>query len=1045
MEIKLSDWIVEKISKGEVILFLGAGATKGAIGPNGEQALSGDELKVRLSDAFLGGKKKDRPLTEVADYAKNDSSLIEVQKLVGRLFEPLRPATFHSLIPAFRWHAIVTTNYDLVVERAYELSSAPLQRLSKIIRDGDDFFEKISDPSNVPFLKLHGCVSNLSDPTLPLILSSEEYAKHRQNRQLLFKHFQDWAKGYPILFCGHEISDSNLQYILFNLGDASVNRPQYVNVNPGLDDISIRYWSARRISPVKARFEDFLKYLDGTIPKHVRQLAAAIDKSAISFGTRLVKGGSPSTRLIGYTSLELRHVHKGMATEGIDPKDFYRGASAKWGVFQQSLDVRRRITDDILLESFAEEPTKSVRVVLLKGHAGAGKSVTLRRVLWEAVANFDAFGFCLEDGGLLRMDLIEELFRLTDSRITIVIDEVLSFVSELPNLITQAKRRGIRLTLLLGARANEWNIHGSDLQPHVDEEYELRDLSEREIRALLASLEKHNCLGHLSSLTDAQRVDHFKLYADRQLLVALHEATAGKPFEEIVYDEYQSIEPREARALYLDVCTLHRLRVPMRAGLLSRVSGITFHNFEEYFFKPLEHVVRTAYDVSNRDYVYKSRHSLIAEMVYQRALTDPRERAGQVVRIIRHMDVDYQSDQVAFDQLIRGRVLAELFADWNLAYSIFDAAMESGAKKWYVLHQRAIFELNHYSASPRKALETIRLAEIAADRPERTLQHTRALILRRLALESRDEAEIVRYRNEARTLLERQLDSARESHSHHAYAQLLTDELEGKLRDLMVSGEEEASEMAQRAISELVRDIEKAIYVALQKFPGDEHVLTLEARFAKLLENDPRSGRALERAFASSPGRGFVAVRLSRYYANKGNVDKAKDVLEQCLRQNPDSKESHLELARILVRQGEAKNATAIGYHLKRSCNRGDANYDARYWRARHEYLYGDRKEADVEFRALSESKLAPKVINRIEGLVLNEEGEAKEYSGSIKLLYTDYCFISSVELGSDIFAHIYEFPNGIWDQLRVGIPVRFGLAFRMRGPYAVKVRPAVS
>jgi hypothetical protein len=51
----LSPWALEKIQRGEAILFLGAGATKGAKGHDGKTALSGKELKDKLCDKFLGG------------------------------------------------------------------------------------------------------------------------------------------------------------------------------------------------------------------------------------------------------------------------------------------------------------------------------------------------------------------------------------------------------------------------------------------------------------------------------------------------------------------------------------------------------------------------------------------------------------------------------------------------------------------------------------------------------------------------------------------------------------------------------------------------------------------------------------------------------------------------------------------------------------------------------------------------------------------------------------------------------------------------------
>src|SRR3972149_8562629 len=106
------------------------------------------------------------------------------------------------------------------------------------------------------------------------------------------------------------------------------------------------------------------------------------------------------------------------------------------------------------------------------------------------------------------------------------------------------------------------------------------------------------CIEHLPP---EERRKFFILTADHQLLVALHEATLGKSFDEIILDEYNRIVPDEAKLLYLDVCTLHRFKVGVRAGLLSRVSGITLNLFQERLLKPLEHVIRVYYDPSSRD------------------------------------------------------------------------------------------------------------------------------------------------------------------------------------------------------------------------------------------------------------------------------------------------------------------------------------------------------------------------------------------------------------------------------------------------------------
>src|SRR3989304_2352892 len=166
---------------------------------------------------------------------------------------------FFFFFSSRRRHTRLTTNYDLVFERTYDRAGIKKQYLAKIIRDGDNFSEKLKDKSAVPFLKLHGCISVINDSELPLILASEEYAKHRVNRERLFSHFKEWGLEHPIIFCGYEISDPNIQIIMFDLADHGINRPVYAIVNPKLSEYDIRYWSARRFIPCKMTFENFLR------------------------------------------------------------------------------------------------------------------------------------------------------------------------------------------------------------------------------------------------------------------------------------------------------------------------------------------------------------------------------------------------------------------------------------------------------------------------------------------------------------------------------------------------------------------------------------------------------------------------------------------------------------------------------------------------------------------------------------------------------------------------------------------------------------------
>src|SRR3990172_12188667 len=130
--------ILGAIAEGRAILFLGAGASYDALQAGQLTRITADRVKVALSDHFLGGGFKDRSLTTVADFARNEGSLLQVQTAIRDMFVALEPNSFHCLVPQFRWKAIVTTNYDLVVERTYQKTQGRLQQLKPVTKDGPE-------------------------------------------------------------------------------------------------------------------------------------------------------------------------------------------------------------------------------------------------------------------------------------------------------------------------------------------------------------------------------------------------------------------------------------------------------------------------------------------------------------------------------------------------------------------------------------------------------------------------------------------------------------------------------------------------------------------------------------------------------------------------------------------------------------------------------------------------------------------------------------------------------------------------------------------
>ena len=86
--VDIAPTLVDAIKEQRAVLFLGAGASRHAKHPQGDQIPQGDRLRDLICDKFLGGKLKERPLNAVAAWAANEAGLAAFQKYIHALWLP---------------------------------------------------------------------------------------------------------------------------------------------------------------------------------------------------------------------------------------------------------------------------------------------------------------------------------------------------------------------------------------------------------------------------------------------------------------------------------------------------------------------------------------------------------------------------------------------------------------------------------------------------------------------------------------------------------------------------------------------------------------------------------------------------------------------------------------------------------------------------------------------------------------------------------------------------------------------------------------------
>jgi cold shock CspA family protein/tetratricopeptide (TPR) repeat protein len=1024
---EIPDFLEQQLREGKVVLCLGAGTALNAKDDRGQGPPTGKGLAALLANKFLGGKYKDSPLAQVAEYAISESDLGQVQSYIRGLLEPLQPTASHVAMTTFPWYGIATTNYDRLVEKAYEQSRDAVQEARPLIENGDKVEDNTRDPSNILLLKLHGCITRTSNEKCPLILTVDQYLQYRECRSRLFDHLTTWSYEHPIVYIGQSLEDSDLRQVLLEIQKVGAMRPRSFIVSPDIDAIKGRFWEGRKVTPISGTFDEFMAELEARIPKHVRALGtfkSVKTDHPITEKFKIAKA-TLTRATLQFLEADAEYVSLGSKTEYIDPQNFYHGVNKGFSAIEQELDVRRKLADTILADQFltdgASNPSDALEIVLLKAHAGAGKTVMMRRMAWDAARLYGRICLYVHRQGIINTTALQELIGFCQQRIFLFVDDAADRIRELQSVVRRMGPEGKYLTVVIAERVNEWNVIGEPVSPHVTAEYELKYLRSPEIEALLALLEKNRALNKLEPLTFDQRKAAFADRAGRQLLVALHEATYGKPFEQIIKDEFDSLTPREAQNIYLSICVLNRLNVLVRAGVISRIHGISFAEFKQRFFAPLEHVVITEHDQMTRDFCYRARHPHIADMVFTQILSAPEDRYDAYIKCLRALNVDYSPDRIAFWQMIRGRVVLDLFPDHQMAMSIFSAGKEVlGEDDEHLLHQMALYEMHRPNGSLQESANLLKRASDLAP-GDVTIKHSMAEIRLKLAETSRTALERDKLLEEAAKLAASLTSTDRtESYPYHTLAKVGLFKLKNAL-----DGQEPES-----VIEKLAKEIEGVLFSAQQRFPGDSHLLEAESQLAAMMADSKRFMDSLKKASAANPRSTLVALRLARAHQERNEIAEAKGVLQRSLEANRSDRSLHFSYAKLLIEEGLA-SGDEVAYHLERSFTSGDSNYDAQIRYGRQLFINGNIIESKKVFERLLKTRVPADVRNRLLYPL------PEEFQGKIVKIESSYVFIARDGLTDWIYCHVSNVDNEIWSELTYGSRVSFCVSFGIRGASA--------
>lgn len=1027
--------LIDRIKEGKVVLFLGSGALYGATLPDNKKIPLGNDLRDILCDRFLDGDFKFESLAHVSDLAESTYSLFELQDYIHEYFDGVVPASFHSLISGFNWRAIFTTNYDQLVETVYRNSKVDEKKVMPILSNDDSLDITRNDSDIIPLIKLHGCISRTRDSKVPLILTVEQYNESLSSRKRLFNHLYELAYEYTIVFVGHSLQDANIRRVLTDLEKEAANGMRHYLLKPKVKGAEVEFWARKKITALDITFEDFLLEIDSKISQEQRLLGGLKATSSHPIKNKYTNNNNPSKIVLKLLREQVDYLFSELPYEMGNAEDFFSGVDLGWYPIAENLSIKRGIFQELvkdILERPDSEREHNTELFCIKGEAGSGKTILLRQLAWETRNSSIGITLWVKDIATVDIEALVDLCENTKERLFIFWDNAAINNIEMYRAFNRLMSLKSPISIITAERFNEWNMKCDDLDSVLTNSYEIRYLSELEIKELVKSLEDNNCLGpNLINKSFEKRCQEFKEIYGRQLLVALHEATMGISFEDIIHNEYNNIFPIEAQKLYLTICTMNRLRLPVRAGLISRIHGICFDDFNDTLHKPLEKVVVVRKD-NNGDYVYTARHSEIADIVFNRVLIDSSDRYQEYISIIRKLNTSYNTDKYIFRGMIKAKSLDSLFNNLDDVRAIYSYAQENLGQDPYTLQQMANYERLRPNGSLEKATEYLTDAKEIAHY-DSSIVHSLAVIWREKAKDTEDEHERRKCRAESRHYLDEiERTWGQSSHTAVTRLELLIDEFSETLG---------AVDINNKIFRDAIRDIQKYISIVKQKFPNDSHISILESNFADICKDTPNVIKNLEQAFEDSDKEPFIAIRLSELYLNNEKVTEAKGVLEKALERRRNSKEINFNYAELL-RVHTQYDESDLRYYYQRAFSPDDRSYIAQFWYARFAYTSDDeslKRKALQLFMGLRSAKLPYSAKHEIRDFEKNDDrSENSVIEGILLKISRDSGFVKLDRCGTEVFIHKNQNPNLLWDALVIGDHLSFNLGFTFTGPTVV-------
>lgn len=600
MQDNLKARLKSQISRGEPILFMGAGFSTEAFDINGENVPGSKQLSKELWQIAFRDQEYDNTAS-LGDtfYSAKQRSLSRVSELIGS-----RLSIDSQSLPEFYkfWFSIPWTRcYSLNID---DLEQAVLRKFSlnrSVISISATSQKKkgAQTANNLDVVHLNGGVwDDLSD----LTFSAVDYGIRLTQPDAWWEKCIADIMSRPVVFVGTALDEAQLwQYVQYRQqkGKEGVRelRPGSYLVCPDLNRARQTILKELNIDWVPMTAREFAQSI----------LAECTSESELGHAELRAKLNLENRRSIPQLISELSAGEQAVKTE------YLMGAEPTWNDIRSGIAIEREVDVDVY--KYAKEALQVREIskpLLLTGTAGSGKSTSLMRLGLKLTAEAVPV-YWVDEQSNIETAPLGGLIRRTEGPVAIFVDDadlwgylINDWARELPII-----HPGVLLALAIRSSKVDSVLGPAILKEIPPQEIPMPHLADADIEALVTVLEKENRLGVLKGISREKQIEAFRKKAGRQLLVAMIEATSGKRFEEKAAEEFSELSPL-SRQLYAIICLVSSQRYTLDREEILLANGRS----DNESLNELEKLVKRSIVVRDGKLNgYRARHRVIADLV----------------------------------------------------------------------------------------------------------------------------------------------------------------------------------------------------------------------------------------------------------------------------------------------------------------------------------------------------------------------------------------------------------------------------------------------